>query len=233
MSDKLKNIFSLTNRAGRLELQAPQGMLLQPISVDFASPTFKYRLRRGGGRNQPLARALGLKHGVRPLVLDAAAGLGRDGFIIAALGCRVIMCERSPLIHDLLADGLRRALEDEELALTASRIRLYRGDSQVLIPTLTGDEIPQVIYLDPMFPPRKKSALVKNEMRILQAVAGEDLDSTELLNAAAQTGCRRIVCKRPAQADPLSDRRPDFAVKTPKHRFDVYLNGNRNNTLKP
>jgi len=227
MSDKLKNNFSLISRSGRLELQAPQGILLQPISVDFSSPAFKYRLRRGGGRNQPLARALGLKHGARPLVLDAAAGLGRDGFIIAALGCRVIMCERSPLIHDLLADGLRRALKDEELTATAGRIRLYEGDCRILLADLTGDEIPQVIYLDPMFPHRKKSALVKNEMRVLQAVAGEDSDSTELLNAAVRTGCRRIVCKRPARAAPLGGRRPDFAVKTLRHRFDVYLNSKR------
>ncbi len=223
MPDKLENNFLLTNCSGRLELQPPRGMLLQPISVDFSSPTFKYRLRRGGGRGQPLARALGLKHGAKPLVLDATAGLGRDGFIIAALGCRVIMCERSPLIHALLADGLRRALKDKELALAASRIRLYEEDGQILLPSLPGDEIPQVVYLDPMFPHRKKSALVKNEMRVLRAVAGEDLDSAELLNAAAQTGCQRIVCKRPALAAPLSGWRPDFAVKTPKHRFDVYL----------
>ncbi|MFW8600847.1 class I SAM-dependent methyltransferase [Desulfobacterota bacterium M19] len=227
MSDKPKNNFSLTNRSGRLELQAPQGILLQPVSVDFSSPSFKYRLRRGGGRNQPLARALGLKHGASPLVLDAAAGLGRDGFIIAALGCRVIMCERSPLIHKLLTDGLRRALEDRELARIAGRIRLCEGDCRILLTNLTGDEIPQVIYLDPMFPHRRKSALVKNEMRVLQAVAGEDLDSTELLNAAVHTGCRRIVCKRPARAAPLGSHRPDFAVKTLKHRFDVYLNNRR------
>lgn len=223
MPDKADNNFSLLSSSGRLELHPPKGILLQPISVDFAGPSFKYRLHRGGGRRQPLARALGLKHGASPLVLDAAAGLGRDGFIIAALGCRVIMCERSPLIHALLADGLRRALEDKELAQAAGRIRLYEGDSQILLSRLVGDEAPQVIYLDPMFPPRRKSALVKNEMRVLQAVAGEDLDSTELLDTAARTDCQRIVCKRPAGAAPLSSRRPDFAVKTPKHRFDVYL----------
>ncbi len=223
MSDKSDSNFSLITSSGRLELHPPRGMSLQPISVDFTNPAFKYRLRRGGGRGQPLARALGLKHGAKPLVLDAAAGLGRDGFIIAALNCRVIMCERSPLIHALLADGLRRALEDEELAPTAGRIRLYRGDSQILIPGLTDNEIPQVVYLDPMFPPRRKSALVKNEMRVLQAVAGEDSDSAGLLNAAVQAGCQRLVCKRPAQAACLGGRRPDFSVKTPKHRFDVYL----------
>jgi len=189
------------------------------IMVDFVSDSFLYRLDRGGGRKQPLARAMGLKPGHSPSILDATAGLGRDGFLLAALGCQVTLCERSPIIHALLRDGLARAAADPRLADTVSRITLHGGDSRQLLLV----HRPQVVSLDPMFPHRSKSALVKKEMRVVRAVVGEDPDSGDLLEAALQQAERRVVCKRPIQAPTLPGRQPDFAITTPKHRFDIYL----------
>lgn len=204
----------------------------ESILVDFASDTFLYRLQKGGGRRQPLARAAGLQPGYSPLVLDATAGLGRDGFILASLGCRVILCERSAIVHALLHDGLTRAAIDPRLSLIANRITLYGGDCRTLLPTLPTELRPDTIYLDPMFPGRgKKSALIKKEMRIVRTVVGDDQDTSALLQAAIEHATKRVVCKRPIQAPPLElppqdgvpQRRPDFAISTPKHRFDIYL----------
>lgn len=195
----------------------------EEIRVDFAHPTFLYRLAHGGGRKQPMARAMGLKPGYSPSILDATAGLGRDGFILAALGCRLMLCERSPLIRALLMDGLTRALADPRLMAIAGRISLHVGDSQRLLATLAPGESPEVVYLDPMFPHRAKSALVKKEMRLVRAVVGDDADSSDLLRVAMVHAGQRVVCKRPSQAPPLAGPAPSFAITTPKHRFDVYL----------
>jgi 16S rRNA (guanine1516-N2)-methyltransferase len=194
----------------------------ESILVDFASESFLYRLQRGGGRKQPLARAIGLKPGYSPQVLDATAGLGRDGFLLASLGCRVILCERSALIHALLRDGLTRAASDPRLSAIASRITLYLGDALTLLSTLPQDR-PEVIYLDPMFPHRTKSALVKKEMRMVRMVVGDDSDTSDLLKEALAQAGKRVVCKRPIQAESLEGPRPDFTITTPKHRFDIYL----------
>jgi len=219
---------------------SPQGLRLkekvvkgESIIVDFASASFLYRLLRGGGRKQALARAIGLKPGYNPSVIDATAGLGRDGFILAALGCQVGLCERSAAIAALLADGLRRAATDPRLSAIAARIALYQGDSRHYLPSLPTDKRPEVIYLDPMFPSRgKKSALIKKEMRLVRKVVGDDEDTAELLRTALSYAGKRVVCKRPIEADPLSEDGqqgralgPDFAITTPNHRFDVYLTG--------
>jgi 16S rRNA (guanine1516-N2)-methyltransferase len=207
----------------RLELHPAGQADLPPICVDFCSTSFKYRIFKGGGRSQALAKAIGLKHNARPLVFDATAGLGRDGFIMAALGCRVIMCERSPVIFALLEDGLRRAAQDRQLKMICQRITLRLGPSQEVLPQICRQSRPGVVYLDPMFPHRRKSALVKKEMRALRIVVGDDKDSEALLQTALQETGQRVVCKRPAQAEILPGHRPDFAINTKKHRFDVYL----------
>ncbi len=203
------------------------------IIVDFGSDSFIYRMMKGGGRKQPLGRAVGLKPGYSPLVLDATAGLGRDGFLLASLGCRVILCERSAIIYALLRDGLARAAADPRLKAIARRITLYLGDSMQLLPLLADEQRPEVIYLDPMFPHRSKSALVKKEMRLVRTVVGDDHDTCALLQTAMAHAGKRVVCKRPIQAAPLNaasregqnrdGRRPDFAITTPKHRYDIYL----------
>ena len=157
--------------------------------------------------------------------------MGRDGFILAALGCRVMLCERSPIIHALLDDGLKRAGSDPRLSAIVNRISLLVGDSRELLPLLSLDHRPEVIYLDPMFPSRdKKSALVKKEMRVIRTLVGEDADSSDLLQVAIAHASKRVVCKRPILAVPLTGsllqgtkgHQPDFSIKTPKHRFDIY-----------
>ncbi|MDZ7642579.1 MAG: class I SAM-dependent methyltransferase [Desulfurivibrio sp.] len=194
-----------------------------PLWVDFLSGPLAYRRHRGGGRRQALARAVGLKGGRCPTVIDATAGLGRDGFILAALGCRVQLLERSPIIHALLADGLERALADPATAaIIQQRLTLTLADAGQLLPTLPTPAA-QVIYLDPMFPQRQKSALVKKESRLLRQIAGDDPDAEQLLTAALSRAGKRVVVKRPRQAPPLPGPPANFSLSGKSNRFDIYL----------
>ena len=77
-----------------------------------------------------------------------------------------------------------------------------------------------------MFPHKKKSALVKKEMRAFQQLLGADMDSARLLEVALNYAGKRVVVKRPSYAEPIqlaSGRKPNTAIESKKHRFDVYI----------
>jgi 16S rRNA (guanine1516-N2)-methyltransferase len=194
-----------------------------PVRADFVRGAAAHRRRFGGGSGQMIARAAGIAPGVRPRVLDATAGLGRDAFVLAGLGCEVTLIERNPLIAALLEDGLRRALADVATLPTASRMRLREGDALALMRSWAG-EAPQVVYLDPMFPSRGKnaSALFKKEMRLFRPLVGDDDDAPLLLAAALPLASHRVVVKRPRRAPPLGDMAPAYALEGKSSRFDVY-----------
>lgn len=195
-----------------------------PVSVDFVQGKAAHRRRFGGGRGQPLARAVGLKQGWTPRVLDMTAGLGRDAFVLATLGCSVVMIERSVVVHALLADGLRRARQDPEVEVIVARMRLHRLDGRnYALPSPS--ERPDVVYLDPMYPHREKSAKIKKEMRLFQLLLGEDPDSATLLESALGIARHRVVVKRPVKAPPLGERAPSFSMGSPNTRYDIYLTG--------
>lgn len=215
--------FFLLVGATMLTLQQAGPGALGPISVDFTSGVLDYRRRHGGGRRQPLGRAIGLKPGYNPLVIDATAGLGRDSFILACLGCRVQLIERSAIIAVLLEDGVQRAAAHPEIGpLIRDNLHIISGDSIELLPGLAYLQ-PDVVYLDPMYPVRSKSALVKKEMRLLRELVGPDPDSAALLDAALKTARNRVVVKRPSQAPFLGGQKPATAIKSEKNRFDLYF----------
>jgi len=197
---------------------------LGSIMVDFSSPSMRYRLNHGGGRSQALARAVGLKKGRQPAVIDATAGLGRDAFVLASLGCHVHMLERSPVVAALLEDAFQRArLSDQTAAIIKERLRLTQIDGRNFLQKLRQEEYPDVIYLDPMYPERTKSSLVKKEMRLLQIVARNDPDASELLTIALGSARKRVVVKRPRLASTLNNMTPSHQITGKTSRFDVYL----------
>ncbi|WP_455219408.1 class I SAM-dependent methyltransferase, partial [Kaarinaea lacus] len=205
----------------QLELRFPTEKL-SPIVVDFQNQRLLYRQKFGGGRQQPIARALGLKKAISPFVVDATAGLGRDAFILATLGCRVHMIERNPIIHALLEDGLRRLARAEINTITGSRtLDLSYSESREWL--LNAKQAIDIVYLDPMYPHRSKSALVKKEMRILRKLVGDDLDVAALLDTALRIARQRVVVKRPKAAPPIGSNPPSHCVESKNTRFDVYL----------
>lgn len=209
-----------------LALQALDKPLPGPVRVDFVSGTLRWRLAHGGGRGEMVAKACGLKKEFIPRVLDCTAGLGRDALILASLGCTVALCERSPMVAALLEDGLARAAQNAELAPIVARMALQAGDALSVLNGLAAappEQRPEVVYLDPMFPHREKSALVKKDMRIFRTVVGEDLDAGALLAPALAVARKRVVVKRPSRAPYLADRKPSMELTGQSSRFDIYL----------
>lgn len=197
-----------------------------PTRVDFQDPALLYRLKTGGKR-QGLGRALGLASYAEPRVLDATAGLGRDALAMAALGCHVSMLERALPVFLLLQDGYERARnsDDEAMAVLLSRMTLHYGEARTWCAQIAAGTLPRpdIVYLDPMFPPRGKSARVKKDIAVLQSLLGSEEDFEGLLEAALVAATRRVVVKRPAGGKVPTRHQPDFTVEGKTTSFDVYL----------
>jgi len=167
-------------------------------------------------KDEPLGRAFGPK--VRT-ILDATAGLGHDAFLLACMGFEVTAVERSPVVAALFEDGLRRAIEDGRLRVVAERIRILAGDARDIMIRL---EPHDAVYLDPMFPPkRKKAALAKKPMRLLRELVGDDSDTRELFDAATRAARQRVVVKRADDAPPIAPK-PVASVPGKMVRYDIY-----------
>lgn len=207
-----------------------QGLCLQvtgkgapgPVRVEFVTGKMGYRREHGGGAGQLVAKAVGLQKTRANLhIVDATAGLGQDAFILAALGCRVTLFERNPVIHALLADGMARAALNVDCAAIVERMHLMEGSSIGWLEQV-GSDAADVIYLDPMFPHRDKSALVKKEMQVFRTVVGDDGDSGPLLTAALAAARYRVVVKRPRKAPAIAGPEPTTRIEGKSSRYDVY-----------
>lgn len=207
-----------------LELFRPGDPLLTgSVRAEFVDGPSGYRRIRGGP--EMLIKAIGHKKNTRTSVLDATGGLGRDAFIMASLGCQVHVVEKNPVAAAVLEDGLRRAAEHPDTKRISDRIRMTVGDSCNFLLAENRAAQFDVIYLDPMFPERSKSARVKKELQILQQLVGPDDDIEKLFTAALQKAGRRVVVKRPKTAPPLHGPSPTYSISGRTTRFDVYLTG--------
>ena len=191
------------------------------LVCDFVGGAVNHRLRFGGGRGQDLARAAGLKPGVNPHIIDATAGLGRDAFLLASLGAKVTLIERSPFMYHLLKEGMDRARDTGGITSDViGRMRLIKGDSITLLPGLA----PEIIFVDPMHPTRQKSALVKAEMRQIREIVGVDEDQYELMRVALANASKRVVLKWPAKAAPMAGLLPcSHQIIGKSTRYDVFM----------
>lgn len=205
----------------KLAIHAPD--LGKPIFVDFVGGKNAHRRQFGGGCGQPFARAIGLKKGKRPTVIDATAGFGRDAFVLAALGCQIHLLERQPWIAALLQDGLNRANKNADTAEISQRMTLIYADAIMHFKQLKPTDKPDVIYLDPMYPSRDKSALVKKDMRLLHQLAGADMDSEHLLKSAQAMANKRVVVKRPSSAPYIATHKPQAEISGKTTRYDIYI----------
>ena len=193
-----------------------------PVRAEFVTGKMGYRREHGGGAGQLVAKAVGLQKTRAALhIVDATAGLGQDAFVLASLGCTVTLFERNPVIHALLADGLARAALNVDCAAIVERMRLLEGSSIEWL-ARPGTEAADVVYLDPMFPHRDKSALVKKEMQVFRTIVGDDEDSAQLLAAALEQARYRVVVKRPRKASAIEGAEPTTRIEGKSSRYDVY-----------
>ena len=202
-----------------LALRTPAGLVVRAAAERLAGPRLK-------GRDL-LGKATFAREGGDPVsVVDATAGLGADGFHLAALGHAVTLIEREPLIHALLADTLARALAGAlgpRAEAAARRVTLHLVDARVYLATA---ERAQVVYLDPMFPERGKTALPGKAMALfreqLHPREAREAEEAGLLLAARRHAARRVVVKRPLRAPPLGGVAPSGALSGTTVRFDLY-----------
>ncbi len=195
------------------------------ISIDFLKGALAHRQQFGGGRGQALSKAMGLKSGITPNILDTTAGLAGDAFVLATLGCPVTLIERSPIIFSLIENAVERAsLSDKFQPILDQGFHIINADANDYITEQlsTGSAAPDVIYIDPMYPDRKKSALVKKDMQILQRLHGDDDNNSELLENALLYAKKRVVVKRPIHAETINKRTPNTCIKSKKTRYDIY-----------
>lgn len=234
-SGPLKQALRSLPAEGAVLVQDDEGIALYalalpgsgPVRVELGEGSLGWRLDPARVRHEMIAKACGVR-GTEPLsVFDATAGLLRDAAVLAMTGCQVRVAERSPVIALLIEDGLRRAGLHPELRELLSRLEFSPGDALLQLQAMAGaEQRPDVVVLDPMFPHRDKSALVKKEMQVFQSVVGADVDADDLLLPALRAARKRVVVKRPRLAPPLGGMKPDFVVEGKSGRFDVYLPAN-------
>jgi 16S rRNA (guanine1516-N2)-methyltransferase len=232
LSPKINADFLLHITTDKLELRKVEKDSKKPakntlsISIDFAAGKTQYRRLHGGGKGQDIAKAIGLHKMSAPDVLDLTAGMGRDAFVLASLGANITMVERNPVVHALLKDALDRASlsNDAEIQDILKHLKLEHRNAIEVLNDLTQKELPDVIYLDPMFPSRTKKAQVKKEMQFFHDIVGDDQDSEALLLLALSKAKKRIVVKRPRLAEKITEVvQPAFEINGKSTRYDVYL----------
>lgn len=195
------------------------GMVMRP---DFS--TMLPRLKPGRLNRELLVRAAKLKHaaiGARLLAVDATAGLGEDALLLAAAGFEVLLFEQDPVIAALLADSMDRAAGIPQLTDAVSRMRLAGGDSIAALPHL--ERTPDVVYLDPMFPERRKSAAVKKKFQLIHRLERPCENQEELVAAALAARPRKIVIKRPVKGPYLAGIKPSYSIAGKAVRYDCLV----------
>jgi 16S rRNA (guanine1516-N2)-methyltransferase len=212
-------VFSQENQ--QLILNLTLDNKVQQLAFSLDDGDVANRAAKVSKSNELIAKAIGCKSHFRPNVLDATAGMGRDSLIMLMLGCRVTMQERNPAIFILLENAVARLHSNPQIDQSIfERLKLAKANS---LDSMTENQELEVIYLDPMFPERKKSALVKKEMRLFKRIAGDDPDADNLLLTALDTSVPRVVVKRPKGSESLANKKPSHQIIGKKFRFDVYL----------
>ncbi len=221
MSDKEKEKNLQTKEVKLTEsekgLTLTDGIL--ELRGDFSS--MLPRIRQGSLQRELLVKAAKQKKADHPLwAVDATAGLGEDSFLLAAAGYEVLLFEHDEVISALLEDAIKRAKEDPRLEAYAKRMHLRKEDSIEGMAKL--EFVPDLVYLDPMFPQRQKSGLVKKKFQLLQQLELPCSQGEELFEAAVKSGTERIVVKRMAKGSELAGKKASYSIKGKTIRFDIY-----------
>ena len=191
------------------------------LKCSFIEGPILHRLKYGKGRGQNLSRAVGMKYNKNRNIIDATAGLGYDSFILASLGAKVTLIERSQKMHEILQNGINEGVSfGGEIKKIINRMDLLFGDSKDILPKLS----PEVIMIDTMYKDRKKRALVKNNMRLVREIVGPDSDYVELIKVALDCAKNRVVLKQPRYADPIKEiKKCSHQILGKSIRYDVFM----------
>lgn len=191
--------------------------------IDFINDRQNYHKKKLSIKNELLSKALGAgKQGLR--VLDLSAGLGIDAVFLAQLGYEVTAIERNPLIYLCLNNAAELATKNPSGTRQCNPKFLFGNSLDYLKHNTSkaGVICFDVIYFDPMFPEKTKSALPRQEMVFFKNLVGADEDAAAILAQALKTpGIKRIAVKRPLKAPPLKEK-PSGSLSGKLVRFDIY-----------
>ncbi len=193
------------------------------MSIDFNSNKTLHRLKTINQR-EPLVKAIRNIEKTQT-IFDLTAGLGGDSLVMVNRGFKVVAIEKNSMLWSLLS----LAHENWENFGLKERLSFYHGDSLELLrkPELFSrlqiEESLDVVYLDPMFPESKKTALPNKEMQILRSILGHQGDDVEeLLELSVKLAKNRVLVKRPIKSPPIKAR-PDSVFEGKSFRIDMYL----------
>jgi len=189
--------------------------------IDYHKELLKHRsfpAPKQGAFNQ----ALGKK---TRTVIDATGGWGGDAILMCMQGYDVTIIERLPLMVALIEDGLRRLSKAPvflEGQLNLPKVVCAEAKDFLISSNVYAD----CVYLDPMFPAKKKKSAASNKnMQLLQWLAGPDLDADEVAIAAVEHYLR-VAVKRPDYATPLAEEfigKPSTQFSSKLVHYDVYV----------
>lgn len=212
------------SEAGLELTNEPEGLTLvgndMKLRADFIS--MLPRLKQSNLEREMLVKAARIKgHTGELTIIDATAGFGEDSILLAGAGFNVIMYEYDSVIALLLEDAMKRAEDIPELRDAIERMHLIKSSSIEAMKNL--DYRPDVVYLDPMFPERSKSALIKKKFQLLQCLERPCTDEEELLDAAFAAGPKKIVIKRPLKGEILAGKKPSYSLSGKAIRYDCHV----------
>lgn len=195
----------------------------EDLKIDFLNDHVNYSRKGHRGKSELIAKALGLGKGVK-CVFDLTCGLAQDAFFLAQLGVEVRAFERSEQLFKILNSALLAARDQAPDREDLKRLSIELKNSIDFLSSQEFRDMDQsevALYLDPMFPEKKKSALPRKEMQIFRMLVGDDLDATELLAKALESRCQRVVVKRPLKAEDLGEG-VIHRFKGTTVRYDLY-----------
>ena len=190
------------------------------FSGDFSDKS--KRLSYSNLSHELLIKAVKIKgRGTDLNILDATAGMGEDSILLAAYGFDVTLFEYNPYIAELLRDTLRRSQSIPALSSITERMHLNSGDSVSAMREMTQKY--DVVFLDPMFPERQKTSLVKKKFQLIHKLEQPCANEKEMLDAALNSATVKVVVKRPAKGPYIANAKPNYSIEGNSIRYDCYL----------
>ncbi|MBR5721039.1 MAG: class I SAM-dependent methyltransferase, partial [Clostridia bacterium] len=200
------------------------------VCADFSTLKKRLNEKKEAGNSESIVKAAKIKKTSRGLtVFDATAGFGEDSFILAAAGFRTVLFEKNKIIFEMLRNAYERGKKDGDIACILDRMSVNYGDS---IDVLKSSEItPDIVFLDPMFPERRKNGKIKKKFQLLQQLEYPCEDENELLQAAINVKPQKIIIKRPENGDFLAEINPSYSIKGDTIRYDCIVLANEHTEI--
>lgn len=188
----------------------------RPIGVEIDRELERHAefFKRASLVKELLARAIGVKSGPRPKVLDLTGGLLGDTLLFLSFGCEVVTLERHPIISFLIKSALANAHHP-----ALNRLNFVPTDALTYLEQAAAFD---VIYFDPMFEDPSQKALPKKKMRIFRSLIGPDADAIKVFEAARKLRPKRLVVKRPRLSVEIATA-PSVKFEGKSTRYDVYF----------